>query len=159
MCVHAAPSSRVWVEVLLFIFLNISFFLSFFWLRRVLVAAHRIFVSAWGIFSCSMWTLSYDMHAGSSSLTRDRTRAPCIGSVESYPLDHQGSSLPIFWLGCLFFWYTAGWIVCIFWRLIPCWSLRLQIFSPILWVVFQYFFLLARFKKRIQCPLISAIAE
>ena len=24
-------------------------------------------------------------------LTRDQTRAPCIGSVESYPLDHQGS--------------------------------------------------------------------
>ena len=31
------------------------------------------------------------MHAGSSSLTRNRTQAPCIGSMESYPLDHQGS--------------------------------------------------------------------
>ena len=31
------------------------------------------------------------MHAGSSSLTRDRTLAPCIGSAESYLLDHQGS--------------------------------------------------------------------
>ena len=31
------------------------------------------------------------MHAGSSSPTRDRTQAPCIGSMESYPLDHQGS--------------------------------------------------------------------
>ena len=40
--------------------------------------------------------LRYGMHLGSSSLSRDRTRAPCIGSVESYPLDHQGSSLPIF---------------------------------------------------------------
>ena len=30
------------------------------------------------------------MHAGSSSLTRDQTQAPCIGSAESYPLDHQG---------------------------------------------------------------------
>ena len=28
---------------------------------------------------------------GSSSLTRERTRAPCIGSMEPYPLDHQGS--------------------------------------------------------------------
>ena len=28
---------------------------------------------------------------GSVSPTRDRTRAPCIGSTESYPLDHQGS--------------------------------------------------------------------
>ena len=34
--------------------------------------------------------LSCGMHAGSSSLTRDRTWAPCIGSAESYPLDHQG---------------------------------------------------------------------
>ena len=31
----------------------------------------------------SMWDLS--------SLTRDQTRAPCIGSAESSPLDHQGS--------------------------------------------------------------------
>ena len=31
------------------------------------------------------------MHGGSSSPARDRTWAPCIGSVESYPLDHQGS--------------------------------------------------------------------
>ena len=28
---------------------------------------------------------------GSSSLTRDRTQDPCVGSVESQPLDHQGS--------------------------------------------------------------------
>ena len=32
-------------------------------------------------------------HAGSSSPTRHRTPVPCIGSVESYPLDHQGSPL------------------------------------------------------------------
>ena len=30
-------------------------------------------------------------HVGSSSLTRDQTRAPCTGSLESQPLDHQGS--------------------------------------------------------------------
>ena len=30
-------------------------------------------------------------HVVSSSPTRDRTQAPCIGSTESYPLDHQGS--------------------------------------------------------------------
>ena len=29
-------------------------------------------------------------HAGSSSLTRDQTQTPCIGSTESWPLDHQG---------------------------------------------------------------------
>ena len=28
---------------------------------------------------------------GSGSLTRDRAWAPCIGSTESYPLDHQES--------------------------------------------------------------------
>ena len=31
------------------------------------------------------------MQVGSSSLTRDRTRAPCIGSTESLLLRHQGS--------------------------------------------------------------------
>ena len=41
--------------------------------------------------SCGMRTLSCGMHVGSSSLTRDRTWAPCIGSAESYPLHHQGS--------------------------------------------------------------------
>ena len=28
---------------------------------------------------------------GSSSLTRDQTQTPCIGSLESQPLDHQES--------------------------------------------------------------------
>ena len=31
------------------------------------------------------------MHVGSSSPTRDQTGAPFIGSMESYPLDHEGS--------------------------------------------------------------------
>ena len=35
--------------------------------------------------------LSCGMHVESSSPTRDRTQAPCIGSRESYPLDCQGS--------------------------------------------------------------------
>ena len=38
---------------------------------------------------CGMWTQL--QHVESSSLTRDRTQAPCIGSTESCPLDHQGS--------------------------------------------------------------------
>ena len=49
-------------------------------------------VVACGLLGCGMQTLSCGMHAGSSSLTRDQTQAPCIGSVESYPLDHQGSA-------------------------------------------------------------------
>ena len=40
-----------------------------------------------------------------------------------------------FWLSYLgfffFFWYWATWAVCIFWKLIPCHLLRLQIFFPI----------------------------
>ena len=40
--------------------------------------------------SCDMWTLSCSMHLGSSSPTRDQTWGPCVGSGESYPLDHQG---------------------------------------------------------------------
>ena len=44
-----------------------------------------------GIFDlcCGMRTLL--RHVGSSSLTKDRTWASCIGSVESLPLDPQGS--------------------------------------------------------------------
>ena len=38
-----------------------------------------------------MQTLSCGVHVGSSSPTTNRTRAPCIGSTESYPLGHQES--------------------------------------------------------------------
>jgi len=34
---------------------------------------------------------SYLWHVGSSSLMRDQTQAPCIGSTEFYSLAHQGS--------------------------------------------------------------------
>ena len=46
-----------------------------------------------------MRALTCGMYAGSSSPTRNRTRASCIGSTESYPLDHQGSP------GNLFFFF------------------------------------------------------
>ena len=42
-----------------------------------------VLVVAGGLLSCGMRTLSCGMHVGSSSLTRDQSRAPCIGSAES----------------------------------------------------------------------------
>ena len=65
------------------------FIYLFIWLCRVLVVAGSL-------LSCGMWTLSCGMHVGSSSLTRDRAWAPCIVSVESYPLCHQGSPGSVF---------------------------------------------------------------
>ena len=57
-----------------------------FWLRFA-----SSLVATRGLLSCGMQTLSCSMHVGSSSLTRDWTWVPCIGSAESYPLHHQGS--------------------------------------------------------------------
>ena len=61
------------VEVLL---IQLHFFFDiylFIWLLWVLVVACGIFAAA-----CELLVAA----CGSSSLTRDRTRAPCIGSVE-----------------------------------------------------------------------------
>ena len=72
-------------------FLKKYLFIYLFWPRRVLVEASGIFVAAWGIFFAACGIFSCGVRVGSSSLTRDRTRAPCIGSTESQPLDHQRS--------------------------------------------------------------------
>ena len=58
--------------------------------------------------SCHMWTLSYCMW-DLSSLIRDQTYTPCIGSSESWPWALQGSS-PVCSLTCplllAFFFHT-----------------------------------------------------
>ena len=61
--------------------------------------------------SC-MWDLwSLLWHVGSSSLTQ-KTWAPCVGSMESYPLDHQGSPLILLSInkdrGCVASWLLLG---------------------------------------------------
>ena len=42
------------------------------------------------LFGCAEFSLQ---RVGSSSLSRDQTWVPCIGSAKSYPLDHQGSPI------------------------------------------------------------------
>ena len=72
------------------------------WHVGLLVVACGLLVAACRLLSCGLRTLSCGMHAGSSSLTTDRTWAPCIGSTESYPLDHQVSPYP-FLIGSICF--------------------------------------------------------
>ena len=45
--------------------------------------------------------------------------------------------LPIFLIRLFLFWFWVAWAVCTFWRLMPCQLLCLQIFSPILRVVYD----------------------
>ena len=50
----------------------------------------HIFMAVRGL-SCSTRDLQSPLwHVGSSSLIRNESQAPCIGSMESYPLDYQG---------------------------------------------------------------------
>ena len=52
-----------------------SVFVFFFYIY-LFIWLHWVLGAAGGLLSCGM-------HVGSSSLTRDRTQAPCTGSVES----------------------------------------------------------------------------
>ena len=72
------------VEINGIIIIHYNLFIYLFRLHRVLVVACGIFVAACGLFevvACGL--LSCGTHVGSSSLTRDQTRAPCTGSVET----------------------------------------------------------------------------
>ena len=88
-------------------------------------------VVACGLLSCCMRTLSCGMHVGSSSSTRDRTWAPCTGSMESYPLDHQGSPKWVFHIWLLLCWdifllFLLYWVF-LSWKGIEfCWMLFLN---------------------------------
>ena len=48
-----------------------------------------IYLATLGL-SCGVRALQF-LHVASSSLTRDQTQAPCTGSAQSQPLDHEGS--------------------------------------------------------------------
>ena len=67
--------------------------------RQILLILFFFFLASPGI-SCVTQDLSLRhansqlQHVGSISLTRDRTQAPCVGSVKSQPLGHQGSLPP-----------------------------------------------------------------
>ena len=76
------------LKVFLFLFI-FKIFIYLFWLCWVLVVARGTFLVACLAAACGL--LSCSMHVGSSFSTRDRTWAPCIGSMESHPLDHEGS--------------------------------------------------------------------
>ena len=62
--------------------------------------------------------------------------AICMSSLESICFNR----LSIFWLGFFFLYWTV-WTVCVFQRVIPCQPLCLQIFFPILQVVFSVLFM------------------
>ena len=47
-----------------------------------------MFIETHKIFSHGLKTLR---HAGSSSLIRDQAWAPCVGGMESQPLEHKGN--------------------------------------------------------------------
>ena len=57
---------------------------SYYFLNYLFIWLPGVLVVAGGLLSCGMQTLSCNMLVGSSSLTRDRIWAPCVGSAESF---------------------------------------------------------------------------
>ena len=76
---HHTPLFKIFISLVV-LGLSCGRWVPQLWLTSSLVAAR-------GLLSCGMRTLSCGMHVGSSS--PDQTWAPCIGSAESYPLNHQ----------------------------------------------------------------------
>ena len=82
---------------LFFFFLNIYLFIYLVALGlSCSLQAPYLWLAGSTVAACQL--LSCGMHVGSSFLTRDQTQAPCIGSVEPYPLHHQGSPSPLSFL-------------------------------------------------------------
>ena len=90
-------TSKYGSKILYFFLSAFIFNLLFFGFVVVVFYMYLFILAALGL-SCGMLTLSCVTHVGSSSLTRAWTRAPCIGSAESYPLDHQGSPFNLLFL-------------------------------------------------------------
>ena len=83
-------SGKYRLKTILLIFLMIFRHL-FIWLCQGLAAAFGIFVSACRMSFQLQQAHSQLRHVGSSSLDRNQTQAPYIGSTKSQSLDHQGS--------------------------------------------------------------------
>ena len=61
----------------------------------------------------------------------------CMSSLEKYLFKSSCTHFLIGLLVCLF-WHRAAWTACIFWGLLPCQCIYLQLFPPILRVVCSY---------------------
>ena len=89
------------------------------------------------------------VHGVSKSWRRLSIWPELLSSLEEYLY----RSSPIFWSRLFGFWYWSACAACEFWRLIPCCSLSLQIYSSILRVVFLlwlfFFFSVQKFLRLI----------